>query len=236
MEYQAQAIAVSGLGLRERQEMAALYLRHYDGSDASRFLADLAEKDEAILVRADGTIVGFTTFVVYERTWQGREVRIVFSGDTVVDRGHWGQQALAFAWIARMGEIRRRSPEMPLYWFLIVKGHRTYKYLPAFGKSFHPHWSDDRPDLAALADFLARERFGADYNPATGVVEYAASRGHLKPEYAYPAEEELNKTAVRFFLERNPGYPRGHELVCLCELAEDNMKPRTRRIFLSGHG
>ena len=148
-----------------------------------------------------------------------------------MDRQHWGQQELAFAWIARIGEIKAQAPDVPLYWFLLVKGHRTFKYLSVFGKSFHPHWQIDRSDLKPLADQLAHASFGHDYNPVSGVVEFSASRGHLKPFIAEPTEEELAKEATRFFLRKNPGYRQGHELVCLCELESVNMKPLTARIF-----
>lgn len=234
MSYQARNVSVDLLDATYRESMSGLYLRHYDGSDEVRFFSDLSAKDEVILVLHKGGIVGFTTFSVYRRTWRGLPIRLIYSGDTIVDAAHWGQQALAFAWIERMGQIWRQEPDTALYWFLIVKGHRTYKYLPTFGRSFHPHWSDPRPDLAELADELAREKFGDAYNPATGVVEFTESRGHLKSEYADPAPEELKKEAVRFFLERNPGYRQGHELVCLCEISLDNMKPLTRRLFTKG--
>ena len=75
------------------------------------------------------------------------------------------------------------------------------------------------------------EKFGRDYNPATGVVAFTVSKGHLKEEIARPSERENNKEAVRFFLQSNPGYLQGHELVCLCELAVENMQPLTARIF-----
>ncbi|MCI5147531.1 MAG: hypothetical protein D3923_18850, partial [Candidatus Electrothrix sp. AR3] len=69
------------------------------------------------------------------------------------------------------------------------------------------------------------------YNPATGVVTFATTKGYLKEEIARPSEREKNKEAVRFFLYMNPGYIRGDELVCLCELVEENMRPLTARIF-----
>jgi hypothetical protein len=222
---------VSLLDARLRSEMASLYLASYDGSSEELFLGDLARKHEVLLLEADGNLVGFTTVRVFERPWNGRRIRVVYSGDTVVLRAHWGQQALAFAWIARMGELKREDPDTPLYWLLLVKGHRTFRYLPVFGKSFHPHWEIDRSDLKPLADALASELFAGEYNAASGVVEFDRSRGHLKPELAQPLETELEREGVRFFLERNPGYRRGHELVCLCEVEEANMKPLTLRLF-----
>jgi hypothetical protein len=211
--------------------MSALFLRHYDGVAEPEFQADLDRKTDVLLVSHGAEVIGFTASEIYERTWEGRPVRVLYSGDTVVDRAHWGQQALAFAWIERLGRLSRERPEAALYWFVIVKGHRTFKFLPTFGKSFFPHWSIDRSDLKPLADFLAREKFGADYDAGRGVVAFARSRGHLTAAIAEPSAAERGRDSVRFFLERNPGYAQGHELVCLCELSEENMRPLTRRLF-----
>lgn len=235
-DYATRVKSIPELSEGERRAIAALYLKYYDGSSESRVLADLAAKTEVLLLTFQGVLIGFTTMEIYERRWNGAPIRIVYSGDTVVERAHWGQQALAFAWITRMGEIKRMKPEPTLYWFVIIKGHRTYKFLPTFGKSFYPHWSIARDDLKPIADMLATEKFGADYNAATGNIEFAVSHGHVKPEIALPTEEELSKDSVRFFLSRNPDYQRGHEMVCLCELEIPNMRPLTRRIFSRAAG
>ena len=50
---------------------------------------------------------------------------------------------------------------------------------------------------------------------------------------AEPRPEELARAPVRFFLERNPGFRAGHELVCLCDMEPANMKPLTLRLFRS---
>ena len=229
--YSTSIVAVSALGDALRSEMARLYFSSYDGADESLFFADLARKQEALLVRAGEQLIGFTTMRFFEREWGARPIRVVYSGDTVVDRAHWGQQALAFDWIARMGALKRERPEIPFYWLLLVKGHRTFRYLPLFGKTFYPHWSVDRSDLKPLADALASEMFPDDYNAATGVVEFRRSRGHLKADIAAPSPADTAKQDISFFLQRNPGFRDGHELVCLCEVEPHNMKPLTLRLF-----
>jgi hypothetical protein len=232
--YSAHFVPVSTLDDGTREQMARIYLASYDGSSEAIFLGDLATKDEVLLVRAAGELVGFTTLRSFDRDWRDRRVRVVYSGDTVIERAHWGQQSLAFAWISRMGALKREHPETPLFWFLLVKGHRTFRYLPVFGRSFYPHWSVDRSDLKPLADALARDMFPNDYNAGTGVVEFGQSRGHLKAHLAIPTPEEMEREGVRFFFERNPGFQRGHELVCLCEMEEHNMKALTLRLFRKG--
>jgi hypothetical protein len=232
--YSARFVPVSTLEDSVRDRMARIYWDTYDGSSETIFRDDLETKDEVLLVHAADELVGFTTLRTIDREWQGRPVRVLYSGDTVIERAHWGQQSLAFAWIARMGALKHERPDVPLYWFLLVKGHRTFRYLPVFGKSFFPHWSVDRRDLKPLADALARDMFPDDYNQETGVVEFVQSRGHLKPHLALPTPEELDREGVRFFLERNPGFRHGHELVCVCEMEEHNMKALTLRLFRKG--
>lgn len=231
-DYTSIVIQIPDLSSDIIEGMSSLYLQNFDGTSASLFRQDLVQKDEVLLLYWGEELVGFTTLAVYEVSWQGRPVRVVYSGDTIVAMQHWGQQELAFSWISRIGQIKCAAPNLPLYWFLLVKGHRTFKYMSVFGKSFYPHWAFDRSDLKPLADQLASAKFGNVYNPATGVVEFPESRGHLKDCIAYPTAEELAKPATPFFLSANPGYLRGHELVCICELELFNMKPLTARIFL----
>lgn len=234
--YQAQFRKVMHTTEEERSQITSLYLSYYDGSDREQVISDLEDKTEILLLRCDDAVVGFTTLQLYDFEWQGSLIQVIYSGDTVVHHAHWGQQALAFAWIGNLGKLKRERPELPLYWFVIIKGHRTYKFLPAFAKSFYPHWSIDRSDLKPLADALAIEKFGAAYSRDTGIVKFEESRGHLNPAFASPSEEDRNKPAVRFFLESNPGYVVGHELVCLCEIVEENMRPLTKRIFRRNRG
>jgi hypothetical protein len=230
-EYRALFKRVVAVTENDHNEIAGLYLSYFDGSDEERVISDLEDKTEVLLLYYQKSLVGFTTLQLYDFEWQESLIQIIYSGDTVVHHAHWGQQALAFAWIANLGKLKRERPDVPLYWFAIFKGHRTYKFLPAFSKSFYPSWSIDRSDLKPLADALAHEKFGSAYSPRTGIVKFDESRGHLTPGFAYPSEKEKSKEAVRFFLERNPGYVLGHELVCLCEISENNMRPLTKRIF-----
>lgn len=230
-DYSTDILPIIRLSNDTSLKIADLYLKYYEGSDKQQVYADLSTKREILLLYYGKEIVGFTTLQVYSYKWLNQDIRVVYSGDTIVEQAHWGQQALAFSWISRMAQIKAEDRTKPLYWFVIIKGHRTFKYLPTFGKSFYPHWSIDRSDLKPLADYLAKEKFGNAYNPQTGVVEFSESLGHLKQDIAYPTEEEMTKESVQYFLKKNPNYLQGHELVCLCELEEANMKPLTKRIY-----
>lgn len=228
-------IPVGDVSSGDREAMWDLYRRFYAGTHRALFDADLAQKDSLLLLR-DGAqrIQGFSTIAVSETEHEGRTIRYVFSGDTIVDREYWGSQALAFSWLRYVGGLKCEQPEVPLYWFLIVKGHRTYRYLPAFAREFYPHWERATPaPIAALMTTLARERFGSAYDEASGVIRYPESHGHLAAPFAEATEREASREDVAFFLKRNAGYRKGDELVCLCELSSENMRPLSRRLFES---
>jgi hypothetical protein len=216
--------------------MHALYSTYYMQSNLTRFESDLDEKDQVLLIWNDGVLAGFTTLCQYQFHFEGRDLEIIFSGDTIMDRQFWGSQELAFAWLREIGRAARASCGRPLYWFLIVKGHRTYRYMPAFGINFVPRWTKDAQDvdLLRLRDALAQDRFGSWYQPATGIVRFPDQRDRLAWPWAAPTEREKNRADVSFFLNTNPGYVDGDELVCLCPLTPDNMRPLTRRVFDQG--
>lgn len=215
-----------------RRTLYALYARYYDATSYARFAQDLAGKDYVVELRdGAGRMCGFSTLATYAREIDGRRVRVLFSGDTVVDAASRGQQALAFAWVRLAATIRAESTD-PLYWLLICKGHRTYRYLPAFSRTFHPAAGVETPPAAQrLIDALARERFGNAYDAARGVVRFAESQGHLRADLAEVPAIHAHLPEVAFFLARNPGYARGDELVCLCELDAANLRPMAQRAF-----
>lgn len=232
--YQTALLPVKALSRSTMAHMAQLYLAHYQGSSHDLFERDLQEKQEVLVLTHDDVLVGFTSFLTYELTWQQRPIRVVYSGDTIVAQAHWGQQALALAGLEHMGRIKSAAPDTPLYWFLLVKGHRTYKYLSVFAKRFYPHWQHAEPQWQSLADHLASARFGADYVREHGVVRFKESHGHLHPAIAKPTPAELEKPSTCYFMQRNTGYRQGDELVCLCEVTASNLKPLAQRVFLRG--
>ncbi len=234
LEYRIETVDV--LGEDTVGDMFTLYSRYYDGTSEQLFRRDLAEKQYVIILHDEnGWLQGFSTAVVSEHQFQGERLRAFFSGDTIVDDSHWGQQALPISWFRLTGHIKAAEPETPLYWFLLVKGHRTYRYLPAFFYVFDPAYDrDTAPRVKALMDMLARDRFGDAYDSGRSVVSFATSHGHLKSSWADIPDKDRKRPDVIFFLERNPGYVKGDELVCLTELAPTNLRPLAERLFRKG--
>jgi hypothetical protein len=227
---------VSSLGSDAIDGMFGLYTKYYDATSGAAFASDLGEKDFLVVLRdRDDEIAGFSTIAMVDTATDLGRIRAIYSGDTIIDRAHWGTQALAFTWLRFAGQVKAQEPECPLYWFLIVKGHRTYRYLSAFSIEFYPNWRTATPNWAnTLMTGLARLRFAGAYDASCGVVSFPQSRGHLKPQWANVEPADCARPDVSFFLRRNPGYARGDELVCLTELTSANLRPIARRVFDQG--
>ena len=220
-----------------KEALFGLFSTYYRDVDRNRFEADLRGKDYILLLEQGGVPVGFTTARIYPFDWRGETVSVLFSGDTIVDRAFWGEQQLAQEWLKQVGRLaRREQPGRRLVWFLIVKGHRTYRYLPVFAQAYVPAEGGQPPgDLLDLRNALAAAQFGASFDPHTGVIRFAAPQGRLEPAWVEPTARELRLPGVAYFLRANPGFRAGDELACLCELSPANMRKRARQWFDAGY-
>ena len=217
----ASVVEPRALDQATRSAAFALFRAHYDGADQQRFEADLDEKQRVILLRdrATGALRGFSTVLYRPVRVGGRDAMFVFSGDTVIDRSCWGQKALQGAFAALLFRLKLRHPRRPLYWFLLSKGWRTYLLMANYFPRAVPRCDQaDAPELKAVLDTLAAQRFGAEYDAAAGVVRYATPHERVREGLAPLDASVLANPHVRFFAERNPGHARGEELACLAEI------------------
>ncbi|HEX4963514.1 MAG TPA: hypothetical protein VF173_21980 [Thermoanaerobaculia bacterium] len=225
----------AALTAEEREALFTLLATHFLGVTRERFAADLAEKNWILLLEEDGVLRGFSTMLIYETlSPEGEPLTVVYSGDTIVEPGAWATAALPKSWIAAVRALRERHPRGRLLWLLLTSGFRTYRFLPVFWRDFWPHPDEATPlEIRALLDHLARERFGPLYDPVAGVVRFPEPQV-LREGLNEVPEGRLADPHVAFFLERNPGWTQGDELVCLTELAEENLTPAGRRMWRQG--
>jgi hypothetical protein len=212
--------------------MLSLHRRYFDGVCPHRFRADLAEKDWVILLHAEGgTLAGFSTQRVIRLEVGGRVRRFLFSGDTIVDRAHWNSPALSGAFGHLMLRLMDEFGEDDLYWFLIAKGYRAYRFLPVFFHRFWPAFDQETPpEAAALLDAVARAKFNGAYHPESGTIRLAAG-DRLTEELADVPPSRRRDPHVSYFLARNPGYVLGHELACLAPIRRDNLNAYAWRVI-----
>lgn len=211
------------LGLADRTAMCELLARNFENVAPAVFEADLAAKQYVIALRDEQEILrGFTTFAIEPVRIAGERVWTLYSGDTIVDRAHWGSPALAAAWIGAVRGLREQLNVDRLVWLLICSGPRTYRFLPVFFRDFYPRFDTPTPSaLQTRMHRLAAARYGEQYDPARGIVVLRHPqplRAELTFERGIP-----NDGHVGFFHRQNPGHGEGDELVCYTDLSDDNL-------------
>ena len=230
----SQLVPVSELSAGDRAGMFHLLQQHFSGVRIDIFQADLVEKNWALLLRDEtGSLKGFSTILFYSTQFGGKPIRVVYSGDTIMDPSAGSSVALAKSWINAITSLKALYSGGKLYWFLISSGYRTYRFMPTFWQAFYPSYTGPTPStMQQLMDALATERFGDRYDLHSGVVRLEHPQ-QLRDQLAGIPEERLIDPHIRFFDERNPGHVNGDELVCLTEICEDNLTRAGRRMWVT---
>ena len=230
MNLESQIVAANELRPEEAEQMCWLMQAHYEGVTEAQFLADLAAKQWVILLRDKDRLCGFSTQVLFDHPFDGGTVKILFSGDTVIEKKYWGSLALPVAWGRLMLSLLAAHPGMNLYWLLTSKGYKTYRFLPVFFREFYPCHATETPVVEKnLLRGVAARRFGTRFDPVAGILRAKPGDQRLRDGIAELDEKRLRDPHVAFFQERNPGHAQGDELVCLARFHPDNLKPYIRR-------
>jgi len=217
---------------QNQQEMFEVFASYYDNAFLETFERDLAEKEVVFLIRCavSRKVVGFSTLKRYQVELEGEKAPVFFSGDTIVHKDYWGKNGLGLAFGRYLLREKLKHPLRPVYWNLISKGYKTYLLLTNNFGTFYPRYDQPTPPrMQALIDACGRTLYPENYNPASGVIEFASKPGsvkdRLKGSVACIEEEHLKNPKIAFFQQRNPRWESGDELVCLGEF--------TLRMFLS---
>ena len=222
----------SELSLVDVQSMFRVFNENFNGATQEIFERDLANKNWIILLRDAETneLEGFSTLALYETTFNQKPLSVVYSGDTIIRRQYWGTPQLPSTWIKTVLE-KSANIVQPLYWLLISSGYKTYRFLTVFYKEFYPRY-DVRtpPEMQALMEHLAAQRFGSDYHCEEGVVRFRNGATPLREGIAEVTGERLHDPHVAFYIACNPGYVNGDELVCITRVHPENFTPAGRRM------
>ncbi len=226
------AIPCASLSAQTIHAMFGIFNENFAQASRAVFERDLANKNWVILLTDPQTheLQGFSTLALYETTFNHQPLSVVYSGDTIIRPAYWGTPQLPSAWIKTVLEKSAHMTQ-PLYWLLISSGYKTYRFLTVFYKEFYPrHSQPTPPEMQAIMDHLAQERFGADYHPDPGIVRFQQGATPLRAGIAEVTAERLNDPNVAFYIARNPGHLDGDELVCITRIHPDNFTPAGRRM------
>ena len=214
------------------REMFDVFCENFERSSLEIFERDLKDKNWVILIRDTecNALQGFSTLMLYEMNYQGKRISVVYSGDTIIRREYWGTPELPRSWIHTVLEKSAHMPQ-PLYWLLISSGYKTYRFLTVFYKEFYPRYDKlTPPEMRAMMEYLATQRFGTDYHCGEGVVRFQNGATPLRRGIAEVSDERLHDPHIAFYIAQNPGHVNGDELVCITQIHPDNLTAAGRRM------
>lgn len=226
MKLQSKIINIPELTENDKTKMFNLMTNVYYGEIWKKFLSDMNEKNYALLLyNKFSEIIGFTTIQIFE--FEGKV--IIYSGDTVVDEKFRGDIELMRAWWKFSYKVQEQNPNKKVLWLLISKGWRTYKFFPMFLKKIFPTYRYKTPlNIQAFIDRLATFKFGNYYKH--GLV-IPPNPDMLKSGIDDVPSKRHSDEDVKFFLEQNPEYYKGSELVCIAELSVNNLTKAGLRLL-----
>jgi hypothetical protein len=223
---------IESLDASDRQQMLELMQTYYQGVVTEGFYLDLAEKQWVITLRkSTGEICGFSTQVIFPIPGISDSLAL-FSGDTIIAEPFRGTNDLAGMWGQFALELLDRFSEKRLYWFLISKGYKTYRYLPLFFHEYYPQPGIDMPtEIATMIDALASWKFGNRYDSHQRIVRSDVDGCRLRVGVAPLGSHRLKDPHVAYFVKANPGHVLGDELCCLAPITHENFKRGAYRVI-----
>lgn len=225
-------VEIKELNKVDIEAMFSLMSTYYDNMRRENFISDLKKKDNAILLKDEGgNIKGFTTVMFCKITVGCTPVNLLFSGDTIIRHDFWSNNDLMPLWI-NFALHKATSLEGGLYWLLISKGYKTYKYLTSLYKDYYPKLNVEIPEFEKnVVDEFCSMFYPEQYDKNNGLILGSKDKDYLKEEFAQIPENKLRDKHVKFFLEKNPHYAKGDELVCITLLSKENLNKIGRKIL-----
>ena len=221
-------------------EMFSLMKNHYENMKEDKFLADLYDKDDVFLIFDGEILKGFSTIkkinveLKNENNENSEKISGFFSGDTIIEKGFsWGIE-FQKEWIkyCLLESKKNMKNGVKTYWFLISKGIKTYMYLLTYFKNFCPKVDYVESEIEKkIKDIYAEKIYGDRYNKKIGIVRNDGTNDFLRENVVVLSEKQLKNKNIQFFLEKNPDYKKGDELVCLAEISFENLTNLGKRVL-----
>ena len=226
------------------ENMFLLMKKHYENMKKDKFLKDLYDKNDVFLLFENNELKGFSTIKKMELNIENKkedeektvnkEIVGFFSGDTIIEKGFsWGIE-FQKEWIkyCLLESEKNMKNGVKTYWFLISKGIKTYMYLPTYFKNFCPKADYTESEMEKkIKDIYAEKIYKSRYCKENGIVKNDGTNDFLRENVVVLSEKQLKNKNIQFFLEKNPNYQKGDELVCLAEISFDNLTNLGKRVL-----
>lgn len=200
-------------------EIFNLYSRYYENISMLQFEKDLKAKDRIIILRNNKKeIKGFSTLLEFKTLKNGKNVHVLYSGDTIIDSDYWGSAALTMEFLKNIIKAKLKNPHREVWWYLISKGYKTYLLLANNFATYFPRYDVLTPKVEK--DFiihLSEKLFPGKLNIDSLVLEFQKSEHEKLKAFVAPITDDLARRypKIDFFQKSNPDWENGNELACI---------------------
>lgn len=219
MTIECQTIPIDLLSEKRSKEMWTLFKRHYVGITQDVFETDLRKKNQALLLFRNQQLIGFTS----QQFCQVESHQVVYSGDIIIipEARDIGTASFFHHWATT---VWNRCD----WWCALSSGPRTFRIPFTFFHRVTPNQKkDETTQEIELRHLFARHTYGLQYNQNSGIVKL--DNAYQLRESSAEIREDYPQGA--FFIESNPGWRNGDELVSLISLHANNWKPVAKRML-----
>ena len=205
------------IAVQDVREMFKVFCRYYENTSLEQFISDLNRKSGAFIIRRkiDDAIVGFSTMGIYHMEVDGKKIRGIFSGDTILEKEYWGNRAMNAAFVKRLVWEAIKDPFTPQYWFLISKGYKTFLLLTRNFPDYYPHPERENPHMKHIVEAYCDKLFPGKLIRDEMVLDFGEGSNCLKSDVTPISAAQRQETDIAFFEQRNPQWERGTELPCV---------------------
>ncbi|WP_431854959.1 hypothetical protein [Azospirillum sp.] len=207
----------------------------FEGYGEDYFNEELDGVDHCVLQEEPdtGQLVGFATLYQREPVVDGRAVGLFHTLHCILDRRHWGSNALVRAMVAFMlDHARGEDGGRPWYWHYSAVGYRSYRYMPSLFRRHAPNPEQALdPFDRAVRDWVGRTCFEQYYDTESGLVDWNWQGYGLTEAARAISEAKLDSPGVSLFRAVNPRWADSVEVLCQARLSDDNLTDFARRWF-----
>lgn len=232
---QSDLLPIKDLSDKLKKELFDLYYKYFENVSPEIFFEHISHKDDIILLKdsEENIIRGFSTLKKMVFPFKDKKLPIVFTGDTIIHHKFWGYQELVRRYNIYCGEFASKFPEKGVFWFLITKGYKTYRYLPVFTKKYYPSYKEETPKYKKeLIDAIANHLYPKQYDPDTYLISFKDKIGNLRQGIGDITDHRLKNPDVKFFHKLNPTHIEGTELCSIAEMNEKNLRSVAKKYFM----
>ena len=174
--------------------------------------------------KMDGSLRGFSFIDKSCSQVNGRKCTLIKTGLSLFNAKYQGGPTLYYVLLYHSFMEMIKHPTVPVFLMGKSFSYKSYLMLVNLVTSAYPRYDAPAPDYikAILHHFANTERLpGEEYDPTSFVLK--REKSHVKKFVSLVTEKDLKNPHIKFFVENNPGWSKGHLMFCASPLTKSDL-------------